>query len=229
MTSVIRGLAVVIVATLAGLSLGEIAGAATSGASKRQNIVQSATRKPALGQAKKSKCTGGLKCLFGTTARSSIGGFGSTRSFRQVVAFESSNYAPGSIIVRTPERALYLVLPEGEAVKYKVGVGREGFQWSGSSTIVRKEEWPSWTPPRRMIEREAAKGIKIPAYMEGGPRNPLGARALYIGGTLFRIHGTNNARTIGGAVSSGCIRMLNRDVVDLYDRVKLGARVYVYQ
>ena len=124
---------------------------------------------------------------------------------------------------------MYFVLPEGEAIKYKVGVGREGFQWSGNSTIVRKEEWPSWTPPQQMIEREAAKGVTIPAFMEGGPKNPLGARALYIGGTLFRIHGTNNARTIGGAVSSGCIRMLNRDVVDLYERVQVGARVYVYQ
>jgi lipoprotein-anchoring transpeptidase ErfK/SrfK len=146
-----------------------------------------------------------------------------------VVAFDKASYTPGSIIVRTPERALYYVLPEGQAIRYRVGVGREGFQWSGTSSIVRKEEWPSWTPPQRMIEREAAKGITIPAYMEGGPKNPLGARALYIGGTLYRIHGTNNARTIGGAVSSGCIRMLNRDVVDLYDRVKVGARVYVYQ
>jgi lipoprotein-anchoring transpeptidase ErfK/SrfK len=116
-----------------------------------------------------------------------------------------------------------------EAIRYRVGVGREGFQWSGHSRIIAKKEWPAWTPPPRMIAREAAKGITIPAYMEGGPNNPLGARALYIGGTLFRIHGTNNARSIGGAVSSGCIRMLNADVVDLYDRVPIGTPVHVIQ
>jgi len=118
---------------------------------------------------------------------------------------------------------------DGKARRYKVGVGREGFQWSGNSRIVSKQVWPSWTPPQTMIEREAAKGHYIPPFMEGGPGNPLGARALYIGGTLFRIHGTNDARTIGGAVSSGCIRMMNSDVVDLYNRVNIGARVYVYQ
>jgi lipoprotein-anchoring transpeptidase ErfK/SrfK len=121
------------------------------------------------------------------------------------------------------------VLPEGEAIRYKVGVGREGFQWSGSSRVVAKKEWPSWTPPAQMIAREAAKGITIPAYMEGGPNNPLGARALYIGGTLYRIHGTNNARSIGGAVSSGCIRMLNADVIHLYNIVRIGAPVHVIQ
>jgi lipoprotein-anchoring transpeptidase ErfK/SrfK len=131
--------------------------------------------------------------------------------------------------VRTPERALYLVLGEGKARRYKVGVGREGFQWSGTSRVVAKQEWPTWRPPQQMIEREAAKGIILPPVMEGGPENPLGARALYIGGTLYRIHGTNNASSIGGAVSSGCIRMMNADVIDLYERVKLGARVYVYQ
>lgn len=141
----------------------------------------------------------------------------------------ASKYAPGSIVVKTPERALYLVTGPGEARRYRVGVGREGFQWSGTSTIVRKAEWPTWRPPQAMIEREAAKGQILPAEMQGGPGNPLGARALYIGGSLYRIHGTNSPGSIGGAVSSGCIRMMNSDVIDLYDRVKLGARVYVSQ
>jgi lipoprotein-anchoring transpeptidase ErfK/SrfK len=148
---------------------------------------------------------------------------------RQTVSWTEDKYKPGSIIVRTPERALYLVMDDGKALRYKVGVGREGFQWGGSSRIVNKAEWPDWRPPARMIEREAAKGVKLPAFMPGGPNNPLGARALYIGGTIFRIHGTNNAASIGGAVSSGCIRMMNEDVIDLYDRVNVGARVYVYQ
>ena len=141
----------------------------------------------------------------------------------------ASSYAPGSIVVRTPERALYLVTGPGEARRYKVGVGKEGFQWSGTSSIVSKAEWPTWRPPQAMIEREAAKGHYLPAEMEGGPGNPLGARALYIGGSIYRIHGTNAPGSIGGAVSSGCIRMMNSDVVDLYDRVKLGAKVYVTQ
>jgi lipoprotein-anchoring transpeptidase ErfK/SrfK len=118
---------------------------------------------------------------------------------------------------------------DGKARRYKVGVGREGFQWSGNSRIVNKAEWPTWRPPATMIAREAAKGHYLPEMMEGGPENPLGARALYIGGSLYRIHGTNNAASIGGAVSSGCIRMMNTDVIDLYDRVKVGAKVYVYQ
>jgi lipoprotein-anchoring transpeptidase ErfK/SrfK len=142
---------------------------------------------------------------------------------------EASAYQPGSIVVRTPERALYLVTGPGEARRYKVGVGREGFQWSGTSSIVSKSEWPTWRPPQAMIKREAAKGNILPAEMEGGPGNPLGARALYIGGTMYRIHGTNAPGSIGGAVSSGCIRMMNTDVVDLYERVKIGAKVYVRQ
>jgi len=133
------------------------------------------------------------------------------------------------LIVRTPERALYFVSGKGEAIRYSVGVGREGMQWSGNSTIASKAEWPSWTPPAEMIRREAAKGHDLPPFMEGGPENPLGARALYIGGKIYRVHGTNNEASIGGAVSSGCIRMMNADVIDLYDRVKIGARIYVYQ
>ncbi|HEX2432190.1 MAG TPA: L,D-transpeptidase [Aestuariivirgaceae bacterium] len=150
---------------------------------------------------------------------------------RAMVTFpEGSKYKKGSIIVRTPERALYFVLGDGRAMRYRVGVGREGFQWSGNSRISNKAEWPSWTPPPEMIERELREnGRAIPTFMPGGPNNPLGARALYIGGTIYRIHGTNQASTIGGAVSSGCIRMMNADVIDLYERVKVGARVYVYQ
>jgi len=153
---------------------------------------------------------------------------GTTRS---LVSFaEAGKYQVGSIIVRTPERALYLVMPDGKAMRYRVGVGREGFQWSGNSRIINKAEWPSWTPPAEMIKREREQnGRIIPTFMPGGPNNPLGARALYIGGTIYRIHGTNQASTIGGAVSSGCIRMMNADVIDLYERVKVGAKVYVYQ
>jgi lipoprotein-anchoring transpeptidase ErfK/SrfK len=134
---------------------------------------------------------------------------------------------PGSILVRTKERKLYFVLPEGQAIMYRVGVGREGFQWSGENHISRKAVWPAWTPPPVMIKREAEKGHIIPDYMEGGPQNPLGARAMYIGSTDFRIHGTTQPWSIGHAVSSGCIRMLNEHVIDLFDRVKVGAKVVV--
>lgn len=187
----------------------------------------------------RNECGGFFKCLFGKKQRpvrvASIdpnftGGSGiSGRTMRQTVNWTNASYKPGSLIVKTKERALYYVLPGGEAIRYSVGVGKEGFQWGGKSTIVRKQEWPSWTPPQTMIEREAAKGHIIPPFMEGGPGNPLGARALYIGGTLFRVHGTNNEASIGGAVSSGCIRMMNADVVDLFDRVKIGAPIHVIQ
>jgi lipoprotein-anchoring transpeptidase ErfK/SrfK len=153
----------------------------------------------------------------------------SSGSFKSTVAWNSKQYPVGSIIVKTPERALYLVQPNGQALRYRVGVGRDGFQWGGSARISSKKEWPTWTPPQEMIEREALKGNILPESMEGGPSNPLGARALYIGGTIYRVHGTNNAASIGGAVSSGCIRMLNGDIIDLYTRVKVGARIYVYQ
>ena len=187
-----------------------------------------------------SNCTGFLSCLFGkktgrnvqhaSLARTSTGGSGRDVATSEIVSWSpGSKYSPGSLIVRTPERALYLVMGDGKARRYKVGVGREGFQWSGNSTIASKAEWPTWRPPQVMIEREAAKGHYLPEEMEGGPENPLGARALYIGGTMFRIHGTNNSSSIGGAVSSGCIRMMNTDVIDLYGRVKVGARFYVYQ
>jgi lipoprotein-anchoring transpeptidase ErfK/SrfK len=174
-------------------------------------------------------CENFFQCLFGGSRRGS-GGFGfGDRVTRTKVSFGEGHYRPGSIIIRTPERALYYVLPGGEALRYRIGVGRDGFQWGGRSRIVMKREWPEWRPPAVMIERERRQGHIIPEYMAGGPNNPLGARAMYIGGTMFRIHGTNNAASIGGAVSSGCIRMMNADVVDLYDRVAVGSPVYVYQ
>jgi lipoprotein-anchoring transpeptidase ErfK/SrfK len=181
-------------------------------------------------------CSNFFQCLFGSArrGRSSSGGSSYSGSFadrvtRTEVSFDDAKYRPGSVIVRTPERALYYVLPGGRALRYKIGVGRDGFQWGGRSKIVMKREWPDWRPPKVMIERERKKGHIIPDYMEGGPENPLGARAMYIGGTMFRIHGTNDARSIGGAVSSGCIRMMNSDVIDLYERVAIGSPVYVYQ
>ena len=148
----------------------------------------------------------------------------------QVISWAGAGrYTPGSLVIRTPERHLYYVLGNGQARRYSIGVGREGFQWSGNSKIVAKQQWPEWHPPEEMIAREAAKGHMLPDMMEGGPDNPLGARAMYIGGTMFRIHGTNNPGSIGGAVSSGCIRMMNTDVSELYDKVRLGAKVFVYQ
>lgn len=144
----------------------------------------------------------------------------------QMVNYETSA-APGSIIIDTNTKFLYLVTGDGKARRYGVGVGKEGFEWTGTETITRKAEWPSWRPPAQMIEREKKKGIILPTYMEGGPKNPLGARALYLGSTLYRIHGTNQPWTIGQAVSSGCIRMRNQDVVDLYERAKIGASVTV--
>lgn len=149
-----------------------------------------------------------------------------TRLQKEVVAFDR-NMEVGSIVVRTAERRLYLVLPGGQALMYPIGVGREGFTWNGSNRISRKAEWPDWRPPDVMVKREASRGHFIPAFMPGGPKNPLGARALYIGSTEFRIHGTTQPWSIGRAVSSGCIRMLNEHVIDLYNQVKVGARVVV--
>ncbi len=133
----------------------------------------------------------------------------------------------GSILVQTKQRKLFFVLGEGQAIEYPVGVGKQGFTWVGTNQITRKAEWPSWHPPLAMIEREAEKGRYLPDMMEGGEDNPLGARALYIGDTEYRIHGTTQPWSIGKAVSSGCIRMLNEHVVDLYDRVAMGALVTV--
>jgi lipoprotein-anchoring transpeptidase ErfK/SrfK len=141
---------------------------------------------------------------------------------REVVPY-AGPHAPGTIVIDTSERRLYLVQADGTALRYGVGVGREGFQWSGSHRITRKAEWPGWTPPAAMRKRRP----DLPAYMEGGPGNPLGARAMYIGSTLYRIHGSNEPWSIGQAVSSGCIRMVNEDVIDLYERVRVGTRVVV--
>lgn len=135
----------------------------------------------------------------------------------------SSKFAPGTIVVSTVERRLYYILGNGRAIRYGVGVGRPGFEWGGTKAITRKAEWPDWTPPPQMLKRRP----DLPRHMKGGPENPLGARALYLGSSLYRIHGSNEPETIGQAVSSGCIRMLNDDVVDLYDRVKVGTRVVV--
>ena len=144
----------------------------------------------------------------------------------RVVRYET-DHRPGTVIVDTVERRLYLVMSDGRARRYGIGVGKPGFEWAGSHKVTRKREWPGWTPPKEMIAREAAKGRILPNHMPGGPDNPLGARALYLGSTLYRIHGTNQNWSIGQAVSSGCIRMRNEDVMDLYDRVKVGTRVHV--
>ncbi|MGN7771893.1 L,D-transpeptidase [Hyphomicrobiales bacterium] len=144
----------------------------------------------------------------------------------QSVAYDGPEQ-PGTIVIDTAQRFLYLVEAGGTAQRYGVGVGKEGFGWSGTNTISRKAEWPSWYPPAEMIKREKRKGRILPAHMEGGVENPLGARALYLGSTLYRIHGTNAPWTIGQSVSSGCIRMRNEDVTDLYERVNVGTKVIV--
>lgn len=145
---------------------------------------------------------------------------------RRTVSFDSK-YGANTIVVNTRERRLYYTLGNGRAIKYGVGVGRDGFTWSGTHRVSRKAEWPGWTPPKVMIRREARKGRKLPAYMPGGPDNPLGARALYIGSTIYRIHGTNQPWTIGQAMSSGCIRMANDDVIHLYEQAGVGTKVVV--
>ncbi|MFN3892680.1 MAG: L,D-transpeptidase [Beijerinckiaceae bacterium] len=141
---------------------------------------------------------------------------------REVVAYPG-RHAPGTIVVSTSERRLYLVQGDGTAIRYGVGVGRPGFTWGGNMSITRKAEWPDWTPPPQMLKRRP----DLPRHMKGGPDNPLGARALYLGSSLYRIHGSNEPETIGQAVSSGCIRMTNADVIDLYGRVRVGTRVVV--
>ena len=141
---------------------------------------------------------------------------------RQIVAYNGSE-APGTIIIDTPNTFLYLVQPGGRAIRYGIGVGRDGFRWSGVQAITKKAEWPDWTPPAEMIQRQPY----LPRFMAGGATNPLGARAMYLGGTVYRIHGTNAPSTIGQRVSSGCIRLTNEDVADLYSRVNLGTKVVV--
>jgi lipoprotein-anchoring transpeptidase ErfK/SrfK len=146
-------------------------------------------------------------------------------AYRRQLVFYRTTEAPGTIIVHTSERFLYLVQGNNRAVRYGIGVGRDGFQWSGLLKISRKAEWPDWRPPPEMIERQPY----LPRFMAGGPGNPLGARALYLGETIYRIHGTNQPQTIGQSVSSGCFRLVNPDVVDLFDRVPVGTKVVVRQ
>ncbi|SDG41236.1 L,D-transpeptidase [Pelagibacterium luteolum] len=141
---------------------------------------------------------------------------------RQVVNYRTDQ-APGTVIVDTRQHFLFLVMPDGKAMRYGIGVARTGFEWSGTHRVTNKREWPSWTPPAEMHARQPG----LPTFMPGGPNNPMGARALYLGSTLYRIHGTNEPWTIGRSVSSGCIRMTNQDVIDLYGRVPVGARVVV--
>jgi len=141
---------------------------------------------------------------------------------RQPVYFRTTE-PPGTIIVHTSERYLYLVQGDNRAIRYGIGVGRDGFQWAGINKITRKQEWPDWTPPPEMIERQPY----LPRFMAGGPGNPMGARALYIGTTVYRIHGTNQPQTIGSAVSSGCFRLVNNDIIDLFGRVPVGTKVVV--
>ncbi len=155
-------------------------------------------------------------------ALAQIGRGGASAIPREYIDYDGP-YGPNTIVVSTSERRLYYVYEPGKAIRYGVGVGREGFQWSGTNRISRKAEWPGWTPPAQMRRRQPG----LPAYMPGGPDNPLGARALYIGSSLYRIHGSNQPSTIGHAVSSGCIRMTNDDVTHLYGLVSVGTKVVV--
>ena len=144
-------------------------------------------------------------------------------AFQIQPVFFRTTEAPGTIIIHTSERYLYLVQGNNRAIRYGIGVGREGFQWAGLQRISRKAEWPDWTPPAEMIARQPY----LPRWMAGGPGNPLGARAMYLGATIYRLHGTNQPQTIGHAVSSGCFRLVNNDVIDLYNRVEVGTKVVV--
>ena len=148
-----------------------------------------------------------------------------TGAFEKQEVFFRTTESAGTIIIDTKERFLYLLQGGNRALRYGIGVGREGFQWSGLQKISRKQEWPDWRPPPEMIERQPY----LPRFMAGGPGNPLGARAMYLGATVYRIHGTNQPQTIGHAVSSGCFRLVNDDVIDLYDRVPVGTKVIIRQ
>ncbi|HVX56513.1 MAG TPA: L,D-transpeptidase [Candidatus Saccharimonadales bacterium] len=151
-------------------------------------------------------------------------GYSSSPIPRALVTYPT-RYKPGTVVINTPERRLYLVLGNGQALRYGIGVGRVGFTWNGVLHVSAKREWPDWTPPPQMIKRRP----DLPRHMAGGPDNPLGARALYLGSTLYRIHGSNEPETLGQAVSSGCFRLTNADVIDLYPRVAVGATVIVQQ
>ena len=163
----------------------------------------------------------GMVDFTGTSSTGYLGG-GASPIPRTTVMY-NGNYAPGTIVVNTAERRLYLVLQNGQALRYGIGVGRDGFRWGGVHKITAKKEWPEWTPPSQMIARRP----DLPRHMKGGIENPLGARAMYLGSTLYRIHGSNEPETIGQAVSSGCFRMTNDDVTDLYGRVGVGTTVVV--
>lgn len=152
-----------------------------------------------------------------------FGGTSYMGSVRRETVSYPGNHAPGTIIVNTSERRLYLVQDGGTALRYGIGVGRIGFTWAGTTAVSAKKEWPDWTPPSQMLKRRP----DLPRFMKGGPDNPLGARAMYLGSSLYRIHGSNEPETIGQAVSSGCFRLTNDDVIDLYSRVRVGAKVIV--
>jgi lipoprotein-anchoring transpeptidase ErfK/SrfK len=149
-------------------------------------------------------------------------GFSTSPVPRTTVSYPG-NHRPGTVVINSRERRLYLVLGNGQALRYGIGVGRDGMTWAGVTRVTAKREWPGWTPPEQMRRRQPG----LPAHMPGGPDNPLGARALYLGSTLYRIHGSNEPETIGQAVSSGCFRLTNEDVIDLYNRVPVGATVIV--
>jgi lipoprotein-anchoring transpeptidase ErfK/SrfK len=151
------------------------------------------------------------------------GGYGGGSPVSRSTVMLQTGYAPGTILIDTAQRRLYLVQGGGQALSYGIGVGRDGFRWSGTHRITAKKEWPAWTPPAQMLRRRP----DLPRHMPGGIENPLGARAMYLGSTLYRIHGSNEPETIGQAVSSGCFRMTNEDVVDLYNRVSVGTVVVV--
>ncbi len=145
--------------------------------------------------------------------------------FQKQLVFFRSTETPGTVVIDSNQRFLYVVQPDNRAIRYGIGVGRDGFRWSGVLKIARKQEWPDWRPPPEMIQRQPY----LPRFMAGGPGNPMGARAMYLGNTVYRIHGTNQPQTIGSAVSSGCFRLVNGDVSDLYDRVEVGTKVVVRQ
>ena len=159
----------------------------------------------------------------GGNPRARGGWFGSSSPIARTTVSYPSRHAPGTIVINTAERRLYYVLDSTQAIRYGIGVGRIGFTWAGSTAVSAKKEWPSWTPPSQMLRRRP----DLPRFMTGGPDNPLGARAMYLGSSLYRIHGSNEPETIGEAVSSGCFRLTNEDVIDLYDRVRVGSKVIV--
>jgi lipoprotein-anchoring transpeptidase ErfK/SrfK len=152
-----------------------------------------------------------------------FGGGSSTSPVPRTTVTYPNQHAPGTIVVNTTERRLYYVVDSATAIRYGIGVGRVGFTWAGTTAVSMMKEWPDWTPPSQMLKRRP----DLPRFMKGGPENPLGARAMYLGSSLYRIHGSNEPETIGQAVSSGCFRLTNEDVIDLYGRVRVGAKVIV--